>query len=167
MLDLRGPAALWSRVVARPKLAKALAADRELSDELVQLWIVDFGADERPECRDDRGGRAVLVLVAVAEPRVKEGDAHEVFARGVVGGKRSRKRIRGEHVHVAAVDVGGRLMPGRDQLEDPGGHSLRPRIATPGPPPPAAHGRRRKTVKVRGCVVIELECSGKRVEHLR
>lgn len=45
VLDLRGPAALWSRVVARPKLAKALAPDRELSDELVQLWIVDFGAE--------------------------------------------------------------------------------------------------------------------------
>ena len=35
-------------VVSRPELAKALAADRELADQLVEAGIVDVGADPAP-----------------------------------------------------------------------------------------------------------------------
>ena len=59
--------------MARPELAKAPAADRELADQFVEAGIVDVGADQRPQA-GDRALRDVLpVPVPVMHPRVEEG----------------------------------------------------------------------------------------------
>src|SRR5258705_260525 len=48
VVDPRRAAALGSDVVPCPELGKALAADRELANQLVEPGIVDLGADQRP-----------------------------------------------------------------------------------------------------------------------
>ncbi len=51
VVDPRRAAALGSDVVPCPELGKALAADRELANRLVEPGIVDVGADQRPAGR--------------------------------------------------------------------------------------------------------------------
>ena len=152
MLYVCRSTALRSSVVASPQLAETLATHRQLPDELVQLRIVGIGADERPQRRDNRGGGTVPVPVPVTEPRVQEGRSHQVLTGGVVGSERGRDWIRREHVHTSAVHVRGRLVPGRNQLEDPGGHPLRSWARAP----PPARGGRGESLEVRGCVVVQL-----------
>ena len=66
--------------MARPQLAKALAADRELADQLVEAGIVDVGADQRGESGNRGLGDPLPVLVHVADAGVEEGHADRVFA---------------------------------------------------------------------------------------
>jgi len=162
MIDPRRAAAVGGDVVSRPELAKALAADRELADQLVEAGIVDVGADPHPQA-GDRAHRDVLpVPVDVGYARVKEDGTNEVLPLGIQGDERGREGVGGENVHVAAENVGGALVPGRNQLEDAGGHLLRRWGLA------ASAGRRGgELVEMGGGGIVELQGSREGVENLR
>jgi len=59
VVDPGGAAAFGVDVVSGPELAKALATDRELADQLVEAGIIDVGADQCPQAGEGVDGEHV------------------------------------------------------------------------------------------------------------
>ena len=162
VVDAGRAAALRAHVVPRPELAEALAAHRELADELVQPRVVDVGTDLRAQACDGAGGRGLPVAaVQVVDPLVEEAGSHQVRAGRVVRHQRRGQRVRGQDVHVAADDVRGRGVPAGDELADADGHLLGPRRR----PPPGAL-RPGQGVEVGRGVLVQLQRPRQRLQDL-